>query len=53
MIDAAIRRQAPDENGGEIKGSTSFLMLVVIIINLLLILVMNSKNFSRVCNSKN
>jgi len=25
MIDAAIRRQAPDENGGEIKGSTLFL----------------------------
>jgi len=25
MIDAAIRRQAPDENGGEIKGSTPFL----------------------------
>jgi len=24
MIDAAIRRQAPDENGGDIKGSTLF-----------------------------
>ena len=24
MIDAAIRRQAPDENGGDIKGSTPF-----------------------------